>query len=72
MNYVLDRYEGEYAILLDTNSRQFDVLTDDLPRNSEIGDVFHFDEGIFTTNEEFTEKQREKFKDINSRIVKKY
>lgn len=72
MNYVIDRYEGEYAILLDTNSRQFDVLIDDLPKNSQVGDIFHFDEGIFISNEEFTQEQREKFKDINSRIVTKY
>lgn len=71
MKYVLDRYEGDYAILVDTNSRQFDVLIDDLPKESQEGDIFRFDEGIFVLNQEETEVAREKIKDIKQRIVKK-
>lgn len=72
MNYVIDRYEGEYAVLLDTKGRQFDVLTEELPEGATIGDILIESEGMFVFDEEATKIAREKIEDIKAHIVRKY
>ena len=71
MNYVIDRYEGEYAVLVDTKGRQFDVLSNELPEGSAIGDIFNYSEGIFICDVEATKIARDKIEDIKANIVRK-
>lgn len=71
-DYVIDRFEGEYTILLDSNGRQYDVVTEDLPNEVVEGDILKCDDGIFAINEEETKIQREKIKDIKERLELKY
>lgn len=72
MNYLIDRYEGEYAVLLDTKGRQFDVLSDELPEGATVGDILIDNDGMFVFNEEATKIAREKIEDIKAHIVRKY
>lgn len=72
MNYTLDRFEGEYAILVDKKNREYDVLIEDLPSGAREGDMLFDDGGNFVFNEEATKEQREKLENIRANIVKKY
>ncbi|HEX2938786.1 MAG TPA: DUF3006 domain-containing protein [Ruminiclostridium sp.] len=70
--YVLDRFEGEYAILEDNSGRMFDVLREELPLDLKEGDVLHENAGEFVVDEKATADKREKLKKIFDNLVKKY
>jgi hypothetical protein len=69
--YVLDRYEGEYAVLQNKNGRTFDVLRDELPLNVREGDILHENEGSFVMDEKLTQESREKLKKLYADLAKK-
>lgn len=70
--YVVDRFEGRYAILEDSSGRLYDVLRNELPEDLREGDVLHSDNGQFTIDKEATEKERAKIKKIFDNLVEKY
>lgn len=69
--YVVDRFEGSYAILIDKYCSSFDVLRDELPPDTREGDVLHENEGAFIVDEEATRIKREKIQRIHERLMKK-
>ena len=69
--YVLDRYEGAYAVLEDSTGRTYDVLRDELPADIREGDVLHENEGTYIIDEKATEEKRIKLKKISDSLTKK-
>jgi hypothetical protein len=68
--YVLDRFEGQYAILLDSYGRAYDVLRDELTPDIREGDVLHENDGIYEIDEELTKEKREKLQKIKEELTK--
>lgn len=61
MFYTLDRFEEDFAILIDDNKDIISVLKDVLGKNSDIGNVFSSeDRKSFCFCSEETEKRRSK------------
>jgi hypothetical protein len=69
--YVVDRFEGAYAVLEDNSGRTYDVLCDELPENLREGDVLHENEGAYLLDEKLTEEKRTKLQRINDALTKK-
>lgn len=68
--YVVDRFEGQYAILVDSYSKTYDVLRDELPSDVREGDMLHDNEGQFVIDEEATKEKREKIHKMREELVK--
>ena len=68
---TVDRFEGEYAILIDNIGRSYDVLRDELPGDSLEGDVLHENGGIFIVDEELTKEKREKIQRLREQLSQK-
>lgn len=63
MCYILDRWEGEYAVLLDETEQAVSVLKTALAEDVREGDALLLGEdGIYRKNAEETEERREKIK----------
>ena len=68
--YVVDRYEGAYAVLLDSYGKAFDVLRDELPKDVREGDILNEKEGIYVYDEEQTAKKRAKLQRLSDALTK--
>jgi hypothetical protein len=68
--FVIDRYEGTYAILEDNRGRIYDVLRDEMPANAREGDILTEDEGIYVIDEKATEVKRAKVQKISDALTK--
>jgi hypothetical protein len=68
--FVVDRFEGEYAILSDSIGKNYDVLREDLPKETREGDVLHEDEGAYVFDEVRTTESREKLKRLYDELAK--
>jgi hypothetical protein len=69
-DYVLDRYEGAYAVLEDSSGRTYDVLCEELPANLREGDILHENDGTYVVDEKATEEKRKKLKQISDALTK--
>lgn len=69
-SYVLDRYEGEYAILEDKYGRNYDVLREELPEDIREGDILSEDQGSFVIDEEATKIRREELQHIREALTR--
>ncbi len=59
MIYTIDRFEGEFAVLLDDNKRIFSVKKEILGEFAEVGNVFESDNlETFEFLEEETKKRK--------------
>ena len=56
--YVIDRFEGEFAVLEKADGTTVDVKKSDLPPVKE-GDVVIFNDGAYTVDSEETQKRKE-------------
>jgi hypothetical protein len=68
--YVVDRYEGEYAVLIDGFGKAYDVLRDELPVDTREGDVMNENDGVYVFDEESTKEKREKIQKIKETMTK--
>lgn len=68
--YIVDRYEGEYAVLIDGFGKVYDVLRDELPSDTREGDVMNESDGVYVFDEESTKEKREKLQKIKETITK--
>lgn len=67
MNYVIDRIEGQYAVLYDENKDSIDVETSKLYSGYKEGDWLKVENNQYIFDEELTEKMRKR----NSELLKK-
>ncbi|QSX07113.1 DUF3006 domain-containing protein [Sedimentibacter sp. zth1] len=58
MKYILDRFEGHYAVLELEDGKDKLVLTSELPSRAKEGDIIEFTNNIYTINIEETIKRR--------------
>lgn len=56
--YIIDRFEGDFAVLESEKGGTIDVLKADLPHVEE-GDVLVFENGFYRVDKEETLKRRE-------------
>jgi hypothetical protein len=68
--FVIDRYEGEYAILEDKYGRTYDVPFEKLPAGTLEGDILNENQGRYVVDDEATAKKREKLRRIRNALAK--
>lgn len=56
--YIVDRFEGEFAVLEKESGGMVDILKNDLPPAQE-GDVIIFENGVYKVSHEETQKRKE-------------
>lgn len=72
MKYIIDRFEGEYAILEEYNTTNIiNVLKMLLPAGVCEGDILEYSNGIYTILKTETLKREENIKDRFARLRKK-
>lgn len=59
MRYTVDRIEGEYAVLCDTDGGSHDVRLDELPGVKD-GDILSYDYGVYKRLDRETEERRKR------------
>ena len=64
--FIIDRFEGEYAVLEKEAGTTIDVLKSEIPDAKE-GDMVIFENGIYRVDKEGTQKRREL---INEKVKK--
>lgn len=64
--YIIDRFEGSFAVLEDSTGVMLNFPKDRLPDNAHEGDVLVLNEenGIFTIDSEATREKTEKIKEL--------
>ena len=70
--FVIDRYEGAYAILEDNLGRTYDVLKEELPENTHEGDVLNENDGVYVVDVEATQAKRNELEKISEKLTKEY
>ena len=64
MKYVIDRFEGKYAILEDENKMMIDILISDLPEGMEEGDVLIKEGDVYVIDQLETQRRKEKLREL--------
>jgi Protein of unknown function (DUF3006). len=67
--FVLDRFEGEYAILTDGAGKAYDTLREALPEEAREGDILHEDRGAYSIDKELTAESRKKLKRLYDELA---
>ena len=69
--FVIDRFEGTYAICEDKDQKFFAIETNELPAGATEGTVLEIDdEGVLHINEEKTAARRSKIKKLQDKLWK--
>ena len=61
--FIIDRFEGEYAILED-NINHYEIKRSELPKDCHEGDVIISKDGLYVIDEEQTKLRREAIKKL--------
>lgn len=64
MEFIIDRFEGEIAVLEDEKSKFTEIEKSLLPNNAKEGDCVVLEDGKYTINKETTEKLKEEIDDL--------
>lgn len=62
MKYVVDRFEGEYAVCEDENRKMLDIKKNKLPEDVKEGDSIVEKDGIYTIDKNKTKNDSERIK----------
>ncbi len=68
MTYVVDRIEGEVAVLQDEKEELHIVPLKELPSPLHRGDVIHGQKGAYTVDVEQTQKRRSRIQQLQERL----
>lgn len=71
MKLIIDRFEGDIAVLEDESERHINVKKSDLPADSKEGSVLDFTDGIYTVDENATDERRKHIEDLSKRLFSK-
>ena len=72
MKYIVDRFEGEYAVLEEYNTTNIiNVLKTELPSEISEGDILEYNNGIYIILKSETLERKESIKDRFARLRKK-
>lgn len=64
MRYIIDRFEGDTAVLEDENKEFLNVQKSILPENSNESDCLVFKDGKYIIDEETTKELKEEISDL--------
>lgn len=64
MRYIIDRFEGDTAVLEDENKEFLNVQKSILPENSNESDCLVFEDGKYIIDEETTKELKEEISDL--------
>lgn len=64
MEFIIDRFEGEIAVLEDENSNFTEIKKSLLPDNAKEGDCVVLKDGKYTINKETTANLKEEIDDL--------
>ncbi|MGN0453807.1 MAG: DUF3006 domain-containing protein [Ruminococcus sp.] len=64
MRYIIDRFEGDTAVLEDENKEFLNVPKSILPENANEGDCLVFKDGKYIIDEETTKELKEEISDL--------
>ncbi len=70
MKYILDRFEGGFAVLEKEEGGTIDVLKDEIPNGKE-GDVIRFEKGDYIIDSEETKKRKELIEEKIKKLLKR-
>lgn len=71
MIFIIDRFEGDIAVLEDENGGHSDVLRGLIPKDSREGDVLELRDGEYIKRSDLTEIRRERIIGKSKRLFKK-
>ena len=71
MVYIIDRFEGEYAVLEEESGAHKDVRRAILPKNAAEGDLLHFDGINYSLDKAATETRKRMMEEKMRKIMKK-
>lgn len=66
--FILDRFEGEFAVCEDENGDMRSIAKAELPKNIKEGDVLRFDGSGYSFDAERTSLRQERVKKLLSRL----
>lgn len=69
--YSVDRFEEEYAILVDDDCASITVLKRELPKGIKAGNVLQFENGKYIVAPEEEEKRRNRIRSLQNKLFKK-
>ncbi len=64
MNFIIDRFEGEYAVLEDERKNMSNVLKSVLPNDVKEGDILVFENGNYHIDKNGTTKRKNNIKKL--------
>lgn len=64
---IIDRFEGEYAVL-ETDSGMIDVNRSLLPENAREGDLLINENGIYSVDAAATQERRERMREMLNKL----
>ena len=62
--YIIDRFEGKYAVMEKNGDEIVDVKRSKLPKNVRQGSVLRFENGVFTQDFEEEARRRKLVREI--------
>ncbi len=71
MIYSIDRFEGDFAILIDDNGEKTEINKESLPLYVKEGDLLSFENGEFIFEKDETKRRRENTVSKFNRLFKR-
>lgn len=71
MWYALDRFEEEWAVLVDDEENSVTVERERLPTAARPGDLFRLEDGCYRWDEEETRARRQKITALEQKLRRK-
>jgi hypothetical protein len=68
MKYIIDRFEGDWAVCESADGKMVDIEKSKLPKNAEVGDVIILENGHFRVDKEETDKRRKEIEDLMNEL----
>lgn len=60
MKYIVDRFEGKYAVCEDVNKEIIDIKLNILPNEIKEGDVVVFNKGVYSIDVDETKARKDR------------
>ena len=63
MKYVIDRFEGNFAVCVDDDGKKIDILKENLPEGAEEGFTIYDEDGVYKIDLKDTEERKHRVQD---------
>ncbi|GAB6892147.1 DUF3006 domain-containing protein [Geobacillus stearothermophilus] len=68
MKYIIDRFEGKWAVCEAEDGKMIDIEKSKLPKNARAGDVIVQENGKFRVDKKETEKRWKEIEDLMNEV----